>query len=233
MDQVPKPEWSVMAAASGWYADPENPGTEWFWDGGKYTESRKAPLFSFAGKINGQKTKTSIYEDRVEWSWSSSKGVSGGKIAAGIFTAGLSLAATGVGKGSYGIQTSKGGGTIRLADVTSVTFKTAGGDSVVTIGADGVFFDLAVPRAQSQQIVSYLSGVAEKSRKAEATAMTPSVTVNVSAGPSDEAAIKAAQLSALSSPDLVANLEKLANMRFQHLISDEEYDLLKAKLLGG
>jgi len=44
--------------------------------------------------------------------------------------------------------------------------------------------------------------------------------------------VKAAQINALSGPDLVSNLERIANLRFQGLITDDEYEAMKAKLLG-
>ena len=54
----------------------------------------ETPLLEIVSHINGKNAKVRVYRDRVEWE--RGKTVSGAKLAAGVMTAGLSLAATGV-----------------------------------------------------------------------------------------------------------------------------------------
>lgn len=53
-----------------------------------------APLHEFTSHIQGKNAQVRIYPDRIEWE--QKRGVSGGKLTAGVMTAGLSLLATGV-----------------------------------------------------------------------------------------------------------------------------------------
>ncbi len=128
-----------MSMAAGWYQDNNGAPVEWYYDGNAYTgASRPAgapaaagPLYSFAGTISGKKTHLDIFADRIERRQHS--GVSAGKITAGIFTGGMSLAMTGVGKGTYGANVATGAEVIRLESVTGVASRKEGGDWVVAI----------------------------------------------------------------------------------------------------
>lgn len=91
----------------------------------------EAPILEITSHIDGKNAKVRVYPDRIEWE--RGKTVSGGKIAAGLLTAGTSLLATGV-------HTRKGAGVevIPMRAITSVTSRrdTAFNDvvSVVTAG---------------------------------------------------------------------------------------------------
>lgn len=52
------------------------------------------PLYQLNGQIGGRKVTIRLWPDRLEWG--SDRGVSGGKVALGVLTYGLSLLATGV-----------------------------------------------------------------------------------------------------------------------------------------
>lgn len=244
----------------GWYPDGTTPGVTRWWDGGRWTEQVHAtaapndgqgvqrgavsgeqpveaatvpngPVMAFACKIDGARTQVSIYDDRIESVQTT--GVSAGKITAGILTAGLSLAATGVGKGSYTSGKPLGLDVIRLDTVTGVASRKDSGSWIVTVTTPAMMIPMVVSKNEAQQVVRVLNDLVAKARQAQVPA-APQVVVNVAgSGPSDAAAIQAAQIAALSSPDLVANLERIANLRFQRLITDEEYAAMKAKLLGG
>lgn len=75
-----------------------------------------APLYEIDSHIASKNAKVRLYADRVEWE--RSKRVSGAKVAAGVMTVGLSLAATGV-------RTRRGAGVemIPMKSITSVTQK--------------------------------------------------------------------------------------------------------------
>ena len=223
-----------MAAAQGWYPDPSNPEIEWFWDGASYTVSRPAsrggPIRRFTSTIDGQRTEVEVLEDRIDWTWSQSKGVSGGKIAAGILTAGMSLAVTGVGKGGYGVKKDRGGGSIRLDTINGIATRQSGKETIIAVTTGGVAVDMVVSTREAPQILALLHELIAKAKRVNVEA--PSVVVNVASGPSDQASVQAAQLAALSSPDIMANLERLGDMRYKRLISDEEFNQMKAKLLS-
>lgn len=54
----------------------------------------QAPVFEFASHTHGRNAHVKVYENRIEWD--QPRGISTGKLTAGVLTGGLSLLATGV-----------------------------------------------------------------------------------------------------------------------------------------
>lgn len=110
----------------------------------------ESPLLELTSHIGGKNAKVRVFADRLEWE--RGKSMSGGKVTAGILTAGLSLAAT-------GLRTRKGAGVevIPIRQVTSVTSRR---DSVlndsVSVVAAGNTVDFRVSRSEGERLRSLL-----------------------------------------------------------------------------
>lgn len=115
----------------------------------------EAPLLEITSHIDGKNAKVRVYVDRVEWE--RGKTVSGGKVAAGVMTGGLSLLAT-------GINTRKGAGVemIPMRSIASVTQRrdTMLNDVVSVITA-GNTIDMRCARAEAERLRrAILDGIA-------------------------------------------------------------------------
>ncbi len=126
-----------------------------------------APLLEITSHVDGKNAKVRVYTDRVEWE--RPKHLSGGKIAAGVMTGGMSLLAT-------GINTRKGSGVevIPMRQITSVTQKrdTMLND-VVSVITSGNSIDLRCSRAEAGQLRAAILGCINGTT-APAPAPTPS-----------------------------------------------------------
>lgn len=104
-----------------------------------------APLHTFTSHTSGKNARVSIYPDRLEWELA--RGVSGGKITAGIMTAGLSLLATGVKNGKTGSE------MIPIRQITSVLTKRDGVlNTIVSVVTAGNVVDFRVSHAEAKVV---------------------------------------------------------------------------------
>jgi hypothetical protein len=169
-----------------------------------------APLLELTSHTDGKNAKVRIYPDRIEWE--RGKSVSGGKIAAGIMTGGLSLAATGV-------RSRKGAGTemIPIHQVTSVTSKRDSmlNDAVSVVTA-GNTVDFRVSRAEAQQLTALLLSLISGSHPAQRPA----------------APVIPAQAPAPTPAPTEDPIARLAGLHAQGILTDEEFAAAKAKALG-
>lgn len=109
-----------------------------------------APLYTFTSHTSGKNAKVSIYPDRVEWELH--RGISGGKLTAGLMTGGLSLLATGVKNGKSGSE------LIPVRQITSVTTKRDGMfNTVVSVVTAGNTVDFRVSHDEAKEIRSILN----------------------------------------------------------------------------
>lgn len=102
------------------------------------------PLMEVKSHIRGKNAILRIFSDRIEWEVK--RGVSAGKITAGVMTAGLSMLATGVKNGKAGTE------LIPMRAVTSVTTKRDGPfNAIVSIIAAGNSVDVRISHKEAEQ----------------------------------------------------------------------------------
>ena len=114
-----------------------------------------APLHVFTSHIQGKNAKVSVYPDRIEWE--RPRGVSGGKLTAGLLTGGLSLLATGVKDGKAGTE------MIPVRSISSVSTQRDGVlNSKVAVVASGSAIEFRVSHAEAKQISETLKQLIAK-----------------------------------------------------------------------
>lgn len=169
------------------------------------------PLYEIVSHIDGKNAKVKLWPDRIEWE--RGRGVSGGKITAGVLTGGLSLLATGVkgGKDAYemlpidqitSVGNRKDGMLYHLVEV-----QTAGGTVGFRVNRD----DAAAFR---QAILNLM----------QARAATP-MQVHVANAAPEQPAVAAAA-------DHVGQLQQLAQLRDSGILTDEEFVAKKQEILS-
>lgn len=169
-----------------------------------------APLYAFTSHVSGKNARVSIYRDRIEWE--RPRGVSGGKIAAGVMTGGLSLLATGVKNGKAGTE------MIPVKSISSITTRRDGVlNSIVSIITAGNTIDFRVAHAES--------------------ATVKTVVTDLILGKYEEAAAVAESAPAPESPasapvDVAEQLQRLASLRDAGILTEDEFNAKKADLLA-
>jgi hypothetical protein len=163
----------------------------------------ETPLYSFTSHISGKNAKVSIYPDRIEWE--RPRGISGGKITAGVLTGGLSVLATGVKNGKTGSE------MIPVKNISSVATKRDGMlNTIVSVITSGNTIDFRVSHAEAKQIRETLN----------------QLILGGGAAPTAAAPVAAA------GPDITAQLTQLADLRDKGILTNEEFDTKKAELLS-
>ena len=227
----------------GWYDD--GSGRKRWWDGRKWTVLRQLaksepdapsgepPLFSYSGKsTEGAPLEVFVYDDRIEWV--EKAGVSGAKVAAGILTGGISLLATGTGKGSYS-HASSDLSVLRFDSVTGVSSKRQGFQVAVQVSSPSLSFTLLMGRGEAHQFARQLEETIRQHReKSSQAASQPAI--NVSVGnfnrEKDRAAADTRDAAGPAQPDLVGQLQELSALHEQGVLSTDEFQAMKARLLN-
>ena len=160
-------------------------------------------LHEFTSHINGKNAVVSIYPDRIEWV--RPRGVSGGKVAAGIMTVGLSMLATGVKDGKSGTE------MIPIRSVSSVTTRRDGMmNSFVSVITTGNTVDFRVSHKEAAMVKETLTRLMLGSHDAQAVPAAPTV---------------------VAAPDVAGQLQQLAGLRDAGVITEEEFAAKKSQLL--
>jgi len=166
-----------------------------------------APLHTFTSHIAGKNAKVEIYSDRIEWN--RPRGVSGGKLAAGAMTGGLSLLATGFKNGKAGTE------MIPVKSISSVATKRDGLlNTLVQVITSGNTIDFRVSHAEAETVRRVLNDLILGGPVAAPAPLAP-------AAPAPAAA-----------PDVAGPLQQLEALRGQGLLSDEEYATKRAEVLA-
>lgn len=161
-----------MSQPAGWYPN----GDEWetYWDGSQWSDQHRpkgqpvpppppppaaavasvsddaAPLLQFTSHIQGKNAIVTIWPDRVEWI--KPRGVSGGKVAAGVMTLGITTLATGVRSGKTGTE------MIPVKAISSVTTKRDGfSNTLVSVITAGNTVDFRVSHKEAEQVKQVLT----------------------------------------------------------------------------
>lgn len=169
----------MSASTPGWY--PNGDQWETYWDGTRWTGQHRAvtpagmpappappasavvtpmpstetftsdgALLKFKSHIDGKNADVAIYADRVEWLMA--RGVSGAKVTAGVFTAGLSMLATGVKNGKAGTE------MIPMKSITGVSTKRDGMiNTIVTVTSSSSAIGFRVSHKEAEQMRQLLN----------------------------------------------------------------------------
>ncbi|WP_313624248.1 SHOCT domain-containing protein [Microbacterium sp.] len=182
------------------------------------TTAEPRPIIELESHIDGRNAKVRLWADRLEWE--RPRGVSGGKITAGVLTGGVSLLATGVkgGKDEHDM--------VLLKHVTNVTSRKDGlkyyaVDVQTSAGAAVNTITFRVSRDEAAQFRSAILGAMQEQ---EAKASAPVVV--------QAAAPIAAPAPAAAAPDLTAQLQQLAALREAGVLTEEEFAAKKADILA-
>jgi len=175
------------------------------------TTMNEAPLYQFTSHIAGKNAKVSIYADRVEWE--RPRGISGGKVTAGVLTAGLSVLATGVKNGKSGTE------MIPVQSMTSVTTARDGIiNSKVSVITAGNTVDFRVSHAEAKIVKDTLTRLMLGTHPMQGASVAP------------QAPHVAPQPAA--APDITVQLQQLAALRDSGILTEEEFAAKKAELLA-
>jgi hypothetical protein len=109
-------------------------------------------LLKFKSHIDGKNADVAIYSDRIEWHMA--RGVSGGKVTAGILTGGLSMLATGVKNGKAGSQ------MVPVKSITGVTTKRDGMiNTIVSVTSSSSSIGFRVSHKEAEQMRQLLNSL--------------------------------------------------------------------------
>lgn len=176
------------------------------------------PIIELKSHIDGKNAKVQLWPDRLEWE--RPRGVSGGKITAGVLTAGVSLLATGVKGGTDELD------MVLLKHVTNVTSRK---DGLMYYAVDvqtssGAVVNTITFRVSKDEAAQFRSAILGAMQEQEAKASAPVVV--------QAAAPAAAPAPAAAAPDLTAQLQQLAALRDAGVLTEEEFVAKKADILA-
>lgn len=182
------------------------------------TTAEPRPIIELESHIDGKNAKVRLWPDRLEWE--RPRGVSGGKITAGVLTGGVSLLATGVkgGKDEHDM--------VLLKHVTNVTSRK---DGLMYYAVDvqtssGAVVNTITFRVSKDEAAQFRSAILGAMQEQEAKASAPVVV--------QAAAPAAAPAPAAAAPDLTAQLQQLAALRDAGVLTEEEFAAKKADILA-
>ncbi len=162
-------------------------------------------LITFTSHTEGKNSEVSVYSDRLEWT--QPKGISKGKVVAGLMTAGLSLAVTGFKGGRQGNE---------MIPIKSITSVTAQKDGLrfwkVSVIASGNTIDFRVFPEEAKKVKEVLTQLILGSHSSQ-------------------------QPAAISKPDagqadVMEQLSKLAQLRDAGVLTEDEFQAKKTDLLS-
>lgn len=166
-----------------------------------------APLFTFTSHIAGKNARVSVYPDRIEWL--KPRGVSAGKITAGILTGGATLLATGVKNGKSGTE------MIPIKSITSVATRRDGLlNSFVSIITSGNTIDFRVSHSEA------------------ATVKTVVTDLMLGKTPGAPAATPAPATATPVAPDAAQQLQQLGALRDAGVLTEDEFAAKKTEILA-
>jgi hypothetical protein len=165
-------------------------------------------IYTFTSHIEGKNAKVSVFPDRLEWI--KPRGISAGKITAGLATGGLSIFATGVKNGKTGTE------MIPIKSISSVTTKRDGLlNTLVSVITSGNTIDFRVSHTEAAAMKEVLT------RLMLAPASAPVAAAPVAPAP-----------AVVAAPDIAGQLTQLGSLRDAGILTQEEFDTKKAELLA-
>lgn len=175
----------------------------------------ETPFFTFMSHIDGKNATVSVFQDRIEWI--KPRGLSGGKLTAGLMTGGMSLLATGFKNGKSGTE------MIPVKSMTSVTTSRDGFlNTKVSVITAGNTVDFRVSHAEAAQVKTVITQLMLGTHPSQRPLKLPSavpVPVLVAA-------------PAQQQDDVIAQLAKLGDLRTAGILTEEEFSAKKSELLA-
>lgn len=176
------------------------------------------PLLKLKSHVNGKNADVEIFADRIEWA--KVGGLSATRLAAASLTMGASLAATGA---------RKGGGT-EMIPVRSMTSVTTQKDGLrfykLVVIASGNTVEFRVDKAEAEEAKVLLTQLMVGTHPSQTSGATSNPTAPAPP-PTPPATPPAA-----AGTGMAERLRELATLRDEGLLTDEEFQQQKAKLLG-
>lgn len=174
------------------------------------------PIIELESHIDGKNAKVRLWPERLEWE--RPRGVSGGKITAGVLTGGASLLVTGVkgGKDEHDM--------VLLKHVTNVTSRK-----------DGLMYYAVDVQTSSGAVVNTITFRVSKD---EAAQFRAAILATMQAQEDKASAPVVVQAAAPAAPaptaalDLSAQLQQLAALRDAGVLTEEEFSAKKAEILA-
>ncbi len=171
------------------------------------------PLLQFKSHVDGKNADVSVYVDRIEWAKEGALGT-GGKLALGAMTGGLSLLKTGM-KGRQ-----QGSEMIPLKSISSVTTEKDGMRFTrVRVICSGNTIDFRVGHDEAARVKGLINSLVLGSHPAQQTATAP---------PPPPPPPPPTQAAA---PDVAQQIRKLGELKDAGLVTEEEFAAAKADLL--
>ncbi len=162
-----------------------------------------SPLLTFTSHIQGKNAKVEIYADRIEWSLNRS--VIAGVTAASL-TMGVSLLKTGIPGGNRGTE------MIPVKSITGVNTKRDGMlNTIVSVITSGDTINFRVSHAEAGKVRDVLN---------QLVLAEPASTMAAQSGPTS------------GGSDLATQIQQLAQLRDQGILTDDEFTAKKADLLS-
>lgn len=169
------------------------------------------PLMHFKSHIEGKNADVDIYADRVEWA--RPRGVSGAKLTTGVLTVGLSLLGTGVRSSKAGSE------VIPVKAISSVTTKRDGMKFTnVRIICSGNTINFRLTHGDAHTVKALLTDLVLGKHPAQQSAV--------------QAAAQSTPSSPTGGPSVADELAKLAGLRTAGVLTDEEFNEQKRRILG-
>lgn len=171
-----------------------------------------SPIYEFTSHIEGKNATVSIYSDRLEWV--KPRGLSGGKITAGLLTGGVSLLATGVKSGKSGTE------MIPVKSITSVTTKRDGMlNSKVIVVTSGNTIEFRVSHSEASETKEVLTRLILGTHPSQQTKF-------------DSISNDSTSPITMQDQDIPNQIKKLGELRDAGILTEEEFSAKKADLLG-
>jgi hypothetical protein len=172
-----------------------------------------APILELVSHIEGKNAKLRLYPDRLEWE--RPRGLSAGKITAGVMTAGLSLAATGVkgGKNEHDM--------VLIKNVTNVNSRK-----------DGLMYYAVEVQTASGGAVNTVTFRVSRDEAAQFRSAILTAMQNIHNAPAAAPVVVQAAPAAPAAPDITAQLQQLASLRDSGILTEDEFTAKKAELLS-
>lgn len=163
------------------------------------------PLYTVMTKGEGKNARVTLWPDRLEWE--TGRGVSGGKVVAGILTGGLSLAVTGLRGNKDAFE------TLPLSEISAVSLKKGDGGQVVSLATSGGEIGFLLSRQNAAALrLAILNQM-------QVRAATPQKVVVEGA------------VATVAAVDYTEQLKKLGELRDSGILTEAEFQAKKSEIL--
>ena len=178
------------------------------------------PILEVVSHIDGRNSKVRLWPDRLEWE--KGRGMSAGKITAGLLTAGTSLLVTGVkgGKDEHDV--------VLLKHVTNVSSRK---DGLMYYAVDvqtstGAVVNTVSFRVSRDEVAQFRNSVLSAMQQLDA--QTNTVVIQNAAPPTPPAP----PAPVATAPDPTTQLQQLAGLRDAGILTEAEFSAKKADILA-